>query len=139
MAKKSTKRKVKKALKKIHKGYIAVVILAITIGIFGGYFAAYFISGRDTLELVGEKVTLVNEGEPVIYSDEGIKYVSNGKNLSSKVVITTNMTKDTSGNYVGTPEKDCELFIIYEITEGRAAGRTLYRVFRLAENNGGEA
>ena len=139
MAKKSTKRKVKKTLKKIHKGYLAVVVLSLAIGLIGGYFAAYFISGRDTLKLVGEKVTLVNEGEPVIYADEGIKYVSNGKNLSSKVVITTNMTKDTSGNYVGTPEKDCELFIIYEITEGRAAGQTLYRVFRLAENNGGEA
>ena len=118
MADAKTKRQVKKALKKTHPAYFFVVIFALVIGIAGGYFVGHFLYGKDTLQLVGEKETVVSAGEKVTYTDEGINYVSNGKDMSDKFEIETNMTY-ADGKYTGTPDSENELYIIYRITEGR--------------------
>ena len=126
------KSKAKKTIKKTHSGYIIVAVIALIAGLAIGYFGASFISGGDVLSLNGDKITVVNEGETVTYVDEGIKYVSNGKDLSGKYEISdTNMVKNSDGAYVGVPTADQELYIIYTVIEGRAAGQTLYRVFRV--------
>lgn len=135
MATGRAKRKAKKALKKIHFGYIAVIAIALAVGIIGGYLVGNFIYGKDTLELKGEKITYIETGKSVSYADEGIKYISNGKDMSKKVEISTNMAI-VDGKYVGTPDSENELYIIYTVTAGRAKGETLYRVFRVSENGG---
>ena len=125
-------RKAKKALKKMHAGYIVIAVIALIAGLAIGYFGASFISGGDMLKVNGNKITVVNEGETVTYTDEGIKYVSNGKDFSDKYEIAdTNMVKNSDGAYVGVPSADSELYIVYRVTEGRAEGQTLYRVFRV--------
>ena len=130
--KKSTSRKVKKTLKKLHPAYIFIAVFALIAGVAVGYFGASFISGKDVLEVKGEKVTVVKAGETVTYADEGIKYISNGEDLSSKYLVAdTNMEKDANGNYVGTATEDEELYIVYRVTAGRAEGETVYRVFRV--------
>ena len=129
-----------KALKKIHPAYVVIIALSLVIGLAVGYFAANFIYSKDTLELVGDKISYVSTGESVSYPDEGVKYISKGKDLSDKVEIETNMAL-VDGKYTGTPSEDNELYIIYKITEGRAKGQTLYRVFRVNAvlQKGGEA
>ena len=129
------KRKAKRLLKKVHGGYIAVVVIALLIGLVAGYLAGNFMYGKDTLELKGQKITYVEAGKPYTYIDEGIKYISNGKDMSGKVTVDTNMAI-IDGKYVGTPDAENELYIIYKITDGRAAGQTLYRVFRVIESGG---
>lgn len=133
-------RKAKKALKKFHPAYIVIGVVALIIGLAVGYFGASFIAGDDTLEVKGSKITYVKAGETVTYKDEGIKYISNGKDLSGKYKVTsTNMGVDADGNYFGIPTEDQELYIIYTITDGRAAEQTVYRVFRVGSPEGGEA
>lgn len=136
MANSRAQRETKKALKKMHPAYIVIVVIALVVGIAGGYLVGHFMYGKDTLVLVGDKETEVTLGEKVVYQDEGIKYVSKGKDLSSKYeIIDTNMAL-VDGKYTGTPTEDEELYIVYRVTEGRAEGQTLYRVFKVA---GGEA
>ncbi len=138
MAKKSTKRKnAKKAVKKIHKAYIVVIAVSLVIGLAAGYFVGEYRYGSDMLVLNGDKIKEYAEGYNVSYSDEGIKYISDGVDLSDKVEIETNMAV-IDGKYTGTVNEENEMYIIYTITEGRAEGETLYRVFR-AKSDGGKA
>ncbi len=129
------KRKNKKALKRIHPAYLVIIIVALIVGVAAGYFAGSFLYGKDTLELNGQKITSVEQNKSVSYTDEGIKYISGGKDMSDKFEIETNMTL-VDGKYTGTPDADNELYIIYKITEGRAAGQTVYRVFRVTDVGG---
>ena len=136
MATKS-KRKAKSTLKKIHKGYIVIAVITLIVGAVIGYGAASFMFGSDTLAVKGQKTVTVDAGQTVVYTDEGIVYVSGGKDMSDKYEITdTNMSKLASGEYTGVVTAENELYIIYTVTEGRAAGQTVYRVF-IADNAGG--
>ena len=134
MAKRKSK-SVEKALKKIHPAYIVIIARALVIALMAGYFLGNFVYGKDTLEINGQKFTYVESGKPYTYTDEGIKYISGGKDMSDKFEIETNMTY-ADGKYTGTPDSENELYIIYRITEGRAEGKTVYRVFRVAEDGG---
>ncbi len=122
-------------LKRLHPAYIVIIALALVIGLAGGYLVGNFMYGKDTLKLKGEKITYVQQGQSVSYSNEGIKYISGGKDLSRKVKIETNMTL-VDGKYTGTPDSENELYIVYKITSGRAKGESLYRVFRISEDGG---
>lgn len=126
---------VEKTMKKMHPAYIFIIVASLLVGLAAGYFVGSFMYGKDTLKLNGDKTTYVTAGESVSYEDEGIKYISNGKNLSGKVEIKTNMTF-VDGKYVGTPDAENELYIIYTVTAGRAKGETLYRVFKVSEGGG---
>lgn len=127
------KREVKNKAKKSHWGYFVVAILFLAGGLAIGYFGARYLSADDTFELKGDKVTEFVAPQTVEYSDEGISYSFLGKDLSQSVRITTNMVKNEDGKYTGTVDEENELYIIYEATEGRCKGKTLYRVFRLQE------
>lgn len=126
-------KKLKKAIKKAHKAYLVVAALALVIGIAGGYFAASVICGNDVFELKGQKETTVKIGDEIKYTDEGIKYVSFGKDLSSSFAITTNLTHGSDGTYTGDTSEETEYYIIYTITEGRCEGMTLYRTFNVTK------
>jgi hypothetical protein len=130
-------RKVKKALKKMHPAYLVIAVLALVAGLALGYFGASFVNGGDVLEVKGNKITEVEASEQVVYKDEGIKYVSGGKDMSDKYeILSTNMEMSADGTFTGTATED--LFIVYKVTEGRAVDQTVYRVFRV-KNTGGEA
>jgi hypothetical protein len=131
------RRKAKKALKKMHPAYLVIAVLALVAGLALGYFGASFVNGGDVLEVKGNKITEVEASEQVVYKDEGIKYVSGGKDMSDKYeILSTNMEMSADGTFTGTATED--LFIVYKVTEGRAADQTVYRVFRV-KNTGGEA
>ena len=126
-------KKLKKALKKAHKAYIVIVAVALVIGLAGGYFAASVVCGNDCFELNGQKETTVKPGDEIKYTDEGIKYVSYGKDLSVAYTVTTNLTADGDGSYTGDTSEETEYYIIYTVTEGRCKDMTLYRIFKVTE------
>ena len=126
-------KRLKKAIRKTHTGYLIVIALALIIGAAGGYFAASVVAKNDCFELNGQKETSVQIGQELKYTDEGIKYVSYGKDLSSSYVITTNLTKNTDGTYSADTSVPTEYYIIYTVTEGRCKDMTLYRTFNVTE------
>ena len=126
-------KKLKKAIKKTHKAYLVIMVLALVIGAAGGYFAASAVCGNDCFELNGHKETAVKIGDEIKYTDEGIKYVSYGKDLSGAYAVTTNLTMAGNGTYTGDTSSEIEYYIIYTITEGRCEGMTLYRTFNVTK------
>ena len=126
-------KKLKKAIRKAHKAYLVIVVFALVIGAAGGYFAASELCKNDCFEINGQKETLVRVGQELRYKDEGIKYVSYGKDLSSSFTVTTNLIQDQDGYYVGSTSDDTEYYIIYTVTEGRCKGMTLNRTFNVME------
>ncbi len=143
MAKKQTgwdkwrEKKAKQAVKKTHKGYIIIAVLFLAVGVFGGYFATKFITKNDCFELNGKKDFSYKVGEIISYKDEGIKYISLGKDKSGSVQIETNMTKGNDGTFTADTSKPGEYYIIYKAVGGRCNGLTLYRAFRITENTEG--
>ena len=126
-------REAKKNIKKAHFGYIVIAVLFLAAGLAAGYFGAQFITKNDVFEINGEKVTSVKVGEALSYTDEGIKYVSFGKDASDSVQISTNMVKGENGVYTADTTEEGEYYIIYKAVGGRCDGLTLYRVFRVTE------
>ena len=131
-------KKLKKALKKMHAGYAAIIVICLLIGAAAGAFFAHNAVKTDVFELNGEKESTVKVGDVLTYTDEGVKCVSMGKDVSDKVEIRTNMTRSADGKtFTGDTAAAGEYFIEYKITEGRYAGLCRVRVFTVvpAENN----
>lgn len=128
---KQAKRKVKNTVKKSHKGYFIVVAVFLALGLAGGFFGTSFLTRNDSFSLNGDKTTSISVGETLIYNDEGIRYISFGKDLSSSVTVETNLTKLPDGTYTADTAAESEYYIIYHVNEGRCKDMTLYRVFRV--------
>ncbi len=135
--KRSAKRKAKKAVKRTHIGYIVIVIVSLVIGLVGGWLGTAYITRNDVFEVKGEKITEYKIGDVIKYTDEGINYVSFGKDLSGEYEIETNMTKNTDGSYTADTSEAGTFTIKYKIKSGRCKGLTLYRAFTVT--NGGDA
>ena len=133
-------REAKKKAKKAHFGYIIIAVLFLAVGLVSGYFGAQIVAKNDGFEINGEKVTTLKVGDELSYTDEGIKYISFGKDLSDSVEISTNMTKGENGVFTAETDEEGEFYIIYKAVGGRCDGLTLYRVFRVkADAEGGSA
>ncbi len=132
-------REAKRKIKKAHFGYIIIAVLFLAAGLMAGYFGAQIITGSDVFEINGEKVTTIKVGNALNYTDEGIKYISFGKDVSDSVEISTNMVRGENGTFTADTSEEGEFYIIYKAVGGRCDGLTLYRVFRVSENAEGGA
>ncbi len=132
-------REAKKKAKKAHFGYIIIAVLFLAAGLAAGYFGAQIITKNDAFEINGEKVTSLKVGDTLSYTDEGIKYISFGKDVSDSVEISTNMTRGENGTFTADTAEEGEFYIIYKAVGGRCDGLTLYRVFRVTESAEGGA
>lgn len=128
---KEAQKKINKTVKKSHKGYFIVIFLSLAIGLAGGFFGASYITRNDCFELNGQKSVQLSVGETLEYTDEGISYVSFGKDLSDSVTVETNMTLQSNGTYTADTSAESEYYIIYHISAGRCKDMTLYRVFKV--------
>ena len=134
---KSKQKQLEKALKKLHPGYVAVIAICLIIGVAAGAFFARTITAGDGFTLNGTKENTVSVGEKLEYTDEGVKCVSMGKDLSDKVEIKTNMTVSEDGKtYTGDTSAEGEYYITYTITEGRYAGLSRVRIFTVVPTEG---
>ena len=134
------KKKARKALRKLHAGYLIVIAVSLIIGVAAGGFYAHTLTANDEFTLCGQKTNTVTVGEELSYTDEGIKCISMGKDLSDKVEIKTNMTVSPDGKtYSGDTNLVGEYYITYTVTEGRYAGLSRVRVFtvKAADGNAG--
>lgn len=128
------KKKMKKALKKVHCGYLIVIAVSLLLGAVGGAFFAYSATAKDEFTVIGSKETAVSVGSELTYVDEGIKCISLGKDLSDKVEIKTNMTRSADGKtFTGDTSFEGEYYITYTVTEGRYAGLSRVRIFRITD------
>ena len=126
------KKKMKKALKKLHRGYIMVIVISLLLGAVGGAAYAYTVTARDEFVLCGNKETEISVGTKLTYEDEGIKCISMGKDVSDKVEIKTNMDRSEDGKtFTATTFAAGEYYISYTVTEGRYAGLSRVRVFKV--------
>ncbi len=126
------KRELKKSLKKTNRAYIIIAVIALVIGFAGSYFGFDYICKNDAFELVGEKEFVFTVGADETYNDEGIKYISLGRDCSKSVKAECDvMSEDGSISVKALPAG--EYPIIYTAVGGRCDGQTLYRVIKIVE------
>lgn len=135
--KRNAKRKAKNAIKRTHIGYIVIVVVSLVLGLIGGWLGTSYLTRNDVFEVKGEKITEYKIGDVIKYTDEGINYVSFGKDLSAEYEIETNMTKSSDGSYTADTSEEGTFTITYKIKSGRCKGLTLYRAFTVTD--GGDA
>ena len=137
---KKTKNKIKKDVKKVGKrlgiGGIIAIVLCLGVGAVGGVFAEQIITKNDGFVLSGNKEFTINVGEEFTYSEEGYKCVSFGKDLSDKVVIDTNMTKNTDGTYSIDTSEEGEYYMIYTVDSLKYGKIKRVRTFTVEVTNG---
>ena len=132
------KKKAKKMLKQMHTGYLIVMAVFLIIGAIVGGGYAYVCTANDCFILQGNKETTVSVGDALTYEDEGIKCVSMGNDLSDKVEIKTNMTRSADGKtFTGDTSAEGEYYITYTVTEGRYAGLSRFRIFKITAPTSG--
>ena len=127
------KKKAKQALRKIHAGYIIIMAVCLTVGAIAGSLYAGKVIAKDTFILNGEREHSVTVGDELSYTDEGILCISEGKDLSDKIEIRTNMTRSEDGKtYTGDTSAEKEYYIEYTVTEGRYEGLSRTRIFTVS-------
>lgn len=98
--KKPKKRQINKAKKAVKgvgaKGWI-VALLVLVIGIGVGLGSFFLICKNDNFELIGKDELIITTSEK--YTDDGVKIIAFGKDISSDVMIDTDMKIDDDGNF----------------------------------------
>ena len=94
---KSKTRKAVRKLKKLSPTALVVSVLLLIGGAVGGWFGTQFLTKNDCFNLIGKDEITMVVGQS--YNDQGAKVVSFGQDLSDKVKVETNLTKNTDGTY----------------------------------------
>jgi len=130
-----TKKEIKKTAKKFSFGGILAIILCLTVGVVGGIFAEKFITKNDCFVLSGEKTYTIKLNEDFVYAEAGYKCISFGKDVSDKVAIETNMTKNEDGTYLIDTSEEGEYYIIYTIEDVKYGNIKRVRTFVVGDTN----
>ena len=116
-------RKVKSSAKKTFRSIgvkgILIILLFFIIGAGIGVGITYFISKDDCFVINGvDEITLclgdVNSDE-WMYQDEGVKAISLGRDISSNVIIETNLKTNDNGKYYA--ESEGTYYMIYKFDD----------------------
>lgn len=130
---KRQKNKIKRKLKGLHSGYIVIAVIFLALGAVLGVVFASRSTANDRFTLNGDSSIYVDVGEELSYKDEGITCISEGKDVSDSVTVTTNMTSSSNGCYTADTSVAGEYYIKYTVTQGRYAGLCRVRVFKVRE------
>lgn len=99
-----TSKNAKKSVKKLGKSALVAVVVFLIIGLALGGGLTYYFTQDDCFELIGaDEITLTLDET---YLDQGVKVISFGKDMSSKVQIKTDLVKNDDGTY--SPSKDSD-------------------------------
>ncbi len=115
----STKRSRNK-IKRLGFKAILIVLLVTLIGGAIGAGVCWFVSRDDCFTIIGNEeitLTLEDNGEQMsaTYFDEGVKVISFGRNISSKVTIETDMRDNKDGSF--TANEVGTYYIIYKVND----------------------
>ena len=134
--KREVKKDVKNTGKRLGVGGIIAIILCLVVGVIGGIFAEKLISRNDCFVLSGDKEIVVQVGDDFTYSEAGYKCVSFGKDISDKVVIDTNLTKNSDGTYTLDTTKEGDYYMIYTVDSLKYGKIKRVRTFTVEVSNG---
>lgn len=114
------KRKPGRSKKLSFAGIITILLVAI-LGAGVGAGACYYISRKDCFDIIGQdELTLTLPSDQTLtsenyYIDQGVKIISFGRDVSSKVVVETNLTKTEDGKY--TADEIGTYYIKYSVDD----------------------
>lgn len=112
----------KKAAKKAHRAVAWIAIFFLAIGFAAGYFGAEYLGADDCFVLIGETEITVPLGSAYIYAEHGAKIISLGRDISSDVIIDSELTADENGNYPIDTSVERTYVITYTIDDIRYSG-----------------
>ena len=119
---------IEKTIKKMHPMTLIIGIVFLIMGVAIGYFTSFYLTKNDVFDVLGDKNVVVEVGSSGVYTDQGVKCISYGRDLSSDVVIDTNMTKNDDGTYTFDTTKEGEFYIIYTVDDVKYKGIQRVRV-----------
>ncbi|MBP5357093.1 MAG: hypothetical protein J6Y68_02975 [Clostridia bacterium] len=104
---KSTSKTVSSVVKKLHPITKVVVAIFAVLGIVVGVIVGFVLSKNDRFVLKGNSLYSYDvSSSDYIYKEEGIEVVCFGFDISDKLTVETNLSKNASGDYIipGTVE-----------------------------------
>ena len=131
---KSEKNKLKKSLKKISPLTIFLIVLFLALGIGAGWFTMSTICKNDAVELLGTKEIVLTVGTGThTYTDEGIKAIAFGKDISSTVKIESNIGEPVNGVFTIDLTTEGDYYIKYTISHFKFGEVVKYRTIIVEE------
>jgi hypothetical protein len=86
----------------LSSGTLLLPAFFLLIGLLIGVTLCQFLTQKDTFCLVGEKEYTITCGEEYLYVEEGVEVIAFGKDLSDRLVISTNLTYTEDGYRLDT-------------------------------------
>ena len=133
-AKSTVKKETKKIVKKTHIGVWVCVIIFAVVGIGGGIFASHMICKNDCFEVLGEKNITLEIGENFTFTEEGVKIISFGRDISDKVEIKTNIPE----NGVIDTSVEGDYYVIYTVDDIKYGQIQKVRTITIVNSQGGQ-
>ncbi len=118
--KRKVKSKAKSKVRRIHPMTFVVCFLTLLLGIGAGIGAYTLVSADDCFKLKGDEAYTFKVGANVTeYTDEGVKIISFGKDISSKVEVKTNLEEIDDGVYAIDTSEPVEYYMIYTVDDAK--------------------
>ena len=92
-------RSAKKAARKTHKRIKWIALIFLAIGFATGYWGGKYLCANDCFTLNGKTHITVKQGTAYTYYEEGATIVSFGRDISSELIIETDLTATENGTY----------------------------------------
>ncbi|MFQ6749368.1 MAG: hypothetical protein ACLRFR_00820 [Clostridia bacterium] len=130
---KSQQRKIKKYAKKIKPLTWILAIAFLAVGAGAGYLTITQVCKNDTIEVLGTKAITYTVGTgTTTYADEGIQAIVFGKDISSDVIVESNLEKVGAGYEIdlSTPG---DYYIKYTINHFKFGTVVKYRTITVEE------
>ena len=130
---KSQQNKVKKYAKKVKPLTWILAIVFLAVGAGAGYLTITQVCKNDTIEVLGTKAITYNTGAgTVAYTDEGIKAIVFGQDVSESVEIESNLEK-VGDQYQIDLSTEGDYYIKYTITHFKFGTVVKYRTITVEE------
>ena len=100
--------------------WIALIFLA--AGFAAGYFGAEYLCSNDCFYINGESHITIQKGTDYTYPDEGATVISFGRDLSTEIIIETDLPTIENGTYFVDTSKEQTYTITYTIDDLRYRG-----------------
>ena len=89
----------KKAAKKTHRAITWIALIFLALGFAIGYFGGEYLCANDHFTLNGETHIVIEQGTEYTYFEEGATVISLGRDISSEVMVETDLTATENGTY----------------------------------------
>ena len=109
----------KKAAKKTHRAIKWIALIFLAIGFVAGYFGAEYLCANDRFVLNGETKITIPKGSDYTYFEEGATIISLGRDISSEVIIETELTATENGTYPIDTSSEGTYIITYTVDDFR--------------------